>query len=148
MASPRTRFCETDSGRARGATQLSQLEQHREHAFQFSVEMNLVAGEAFEPVRIRLRQMPEHESMGGARVLAGDAEAGHRLLATGCPSRQQASIKRCADQRLVDSHFGGDETEEPTKFSALPTRRVGKPVALAAAEIPAAGREVELRYSA
>jgi hypothetical protein len=52
MASPRTRFCETDSGRARGATQLSQLEQHREHAFQFSVEMNLVAGEAFEPVGI------------------------------------------------------------------------------------------------
>jgi hypothetical protein len=74
MASPRTRFCETDSGRARGATQLSQLEQHREHAFQFSVEMNLVAGEAFEPVRIRLRQMAERESMGGARVLAGDAE--------------------------------------------------------------------------
>jgi hypothetical protein len=51
-----------------------QLEQHREHCAELSVEMNLVAGEAFERVRIKLRQMPERESMGGARVLAGDAE--------------------------------------------------------------------------
>jgi hypothetical protein len=34
------------------ATQALQLEQHREHPFEFSVEMNLVASEAFEPVRV------------------------------------------------------------------------------------------------
>jgi hypothetical protein len=45
-------FCETESRRVCGAPQLLQLEQHREHAFELSVEMNLVAGEAFEPVGI------------------------------------------------------------------------------------------------
>jgi hypothetical protein len=45
-------FCETDSGRVRGATQFLKLEQHREHAFELSIEMNLVAGKAFESVGI------------------------------------------------------------------------------------------------
>jgi hypothetical protein len=45
-------FCQTDSGRAYGATQLLKLAQHRQHAFEFSIEMDLVAGEAFEPVRV------------------------------------------------------------------------------------------------
>jgi len=36
----------------RSATQFLQLEQHCEHAFELSVEMNLIAGKAFEPVRI------------------------------------------------------------------------------------------------
>jgi hypothetical protein len=45
-------FCETESGRVRGATQFLQLEQHCEHAFGLSVEMNLVASETFESVRI------------------------------------------------------------------------------------------------
>jgi hypothetical protein len=34
------------------APQFLQLEQHGQHAFEFSVEMNLVTGEAFEAVRI------------------------------------------------------------------------------------------------
>jgi hypothetical protein len=52
--SPRRRcvFCETDSGRIYGATQLLQLEQHRQHPLELSVEMNLVAGETLESIRI------------------------------------------------------------------------------------------------
>src|SRR5262249_27661544 len=46
------RFCETDSGGVYGATQLLELEQHREHTFELSIEMDLVTGEAFEPIRI------------------------------------------------------------------------------------------------
>ena len=38
-------FCQTDSGRTYGATQLLKLEQHRQHAFELSVEMDFVAGE-------------------------------------------------------------------------------------------------------
>jgi len=45
-------FCETDSGRVRGATQFLQLEQHREHALQLPVEVSLVAGKSLEPVGI------------------------------------------------------------------------------------------------
>ena len=45
-------FCETDSGRVYGAPQLLELEQHRQHAFELSVKMNLVTGEAFEPIRV------------------------------------------------------------------------------------------------
>ena len=45
-------FCQTDSGRTYGATQLLELEQHRQHAFEFSIEMDFVAGETIESVRI------------------------------------------------------------------------------------------------
>ena len=45
-------FAKRNSGGIRGTTQFLQLEQHREHAFELSVEMNLVAGKAFEPVGI------------------------------------------------------------------------------------------------
>ena len=45
-------FCETDSGRVRGATQFLKLEQHREHAFELSIEMNLVAGKTVKPIGI------------------------------------------------------------------------------------------------
>jgi hypothetical protein len=45
-------FAKRNSGGIRGTTQFLQFEQHREHAFELSVEMNLVAGEAFEPVGI------------------------------------------------------------------------------------------------
>jgi hypothetical protein len=44
-------FCQTDSGRTYGAT-LLKLEQHRQHAFELSVEMDFVAGETIESVRI------------------------------------------------------------------------------------------------
>jgi len=45
-------FCQTDSGRTYGATQLLKLEQHRQHAFELSVEMDFIAGETIESVRI------------------------------------------------------------------------------------------------
>jgi hypothetical protein len=45
-------FYQTDSGRAYGAPQLLELEQHRQHAFEFSIEMDFVAGETIESVRI------------------------------------------------------------------------------------------------
>ena len=48
----RSPFCETDSGRVRGATQFLKLEQHREHAFELSIEMNLVAGKTVKPIGI------------------------------------------------------------------------------------------------
>ena len=51
-SSARSPFCETDSGWVRCATQFLQLEQHREHAFELSVEMNLVPGKALEPIGI------------------------------------------------------------------------------------------------
>jgi hypothetical protein len=35
-----------------GATQVLQLEQHREHALQLPIEVDLVASKTFEPVRI------------------------------------------------------------------------------------------------
>jgi len=39
-----------------------QLEQHREHAFELSVEMNLVPGKALEPIGIDgFNRMPERE---------------------------------------------------------------------------------------
>jgi hypothetical protein len=59
-------FCETESGRVRGATQFLQLEQHREHAVELSVEMNLVAGKTFEPTEI--------DSCAGRRAVATSPE--------------------------------------------------------------------------
>jgi hypothetical protein len=38
-------FAKRNSGGICGTTQFLQLEQHREHAFELSVEMNLVPGE-------------------------------------------------------------------------------------------------------
>jgi hypothetical protein len=45
-------FAKRNSGGIRGTTQFLQLEQHCEHAFELSVEMGLIAGEALESVRI------------------------------------------------------------------------------------------------
>jgi hypothetical protein len=55
------------------------------------------------------------------------------------------ATKRDPDHRLVCPHFCGEKTEEPAKFPTLLARGIGEPMALAAPEIAATGRQVELR---